>query len=72
MPFSVSVICGADGLGGTSDCLDFIKVNKFYEGGAGQAKMLIIPESDESLKQNMPVLIEKILEYFQGTLTEEN
>ena len=34
--------------------------------------MIVVPDSDESLNQNMPVLIEKMLGFLQGTLVGEN
>ena len=34
--------------------------------------MIQVPDTDEQLTQNMPVLIEKMLGFLQGTLMGEN
>ena len=36
------------------------------------SQMMMVPDADETLTSNMPVLIEKMIGYFNGTITGEN
>ena len=49
LSFPIVVICGAEGVGGTSDCMDFMKVNRHYDDRLALTQALQISNTDESL-----------------------
>ena len=65
LTFSISVLCGASGEGGTSDCESFIKVNQHYPVNS---LFLIANETDESLSQNVGKVVALMKGYFTGEI----